>query len=306
MSEYIVHVAIMQDCFNIMLKSDLFCDEFKKIIVDHRDFGESASTTMSGDSYTWKIMDDLRSRWDSRSESDNLEAKLAFVLGWVSHRAADRQMKPVFRIFKEEPNFAINGNECTLYDEAKIYTEYYMNREKDPYKNTMELLLNDSNSYPLDIDNMKGAFNGMLKMAFMRMHTMKPSLTYEVSEIEGWIDNLHTLLQKFKINMEHEAEIIANPDPEKYKKYIVDTNFFNDSDPLIVVAKKLRFGIEPNEGEIDFAIKSTPDSDYATALHTALKYTIACHDFLYDKSIPVKALCEKLDINKVGRDGIWV
>lgn len=302
MSEYIVHVALMQDCFNIMLRSDYFRDEFKQIIFQERDLGEAASTTMSGDKYSWRIMQDLRNRWKERIPEDKLESKLAFVLGWVSHRAADRQMKPVFRALVDSKTLSTIGNDCTLYNEAKIYTEYYMNQEHDPYLNTMELLLTDSSAFPLDLEGTKQFFNGMLRMAFMRMHTMQPSLTYDVQGIEAWIDNISSLLQEFKINMELEAQIIAHPDPVKYQKYIVDSHFFDDRDPLIIVAKKLRFHESLPAHELDAILEMEPTCDYAVALYTALRYTRACHDYLYG-DLSTDALCDALDIGKMGRDG---
>ena len=303
MSEHLVHVAVMEDCFNILLQTQRVCSDFKKVIDVHRGFGEAASTTMSGDSYTVMILEDLRNRWEGRTPDDMLESKLAFVLGWVRHRAADRQMKPVFRALNTHESKKIVKNECTLYDEAKVYTEYYLNREHDPYKNVMHLMLNGAQAYPqVDLEGMKNLFNGMLRSSFMRMHTMKPDLKYTVTEIENWIDNIYTLLQHFDIRTDMIAQIIAKPDPEKYKRYIVDANFFNDHDPLIIVAKKLRFKNNYSESEVDVAINASQSSDYANALKTALQYTIACNDFFIRK-IEEKELRKYLQIGVPGVDG---
>lgn len=302
MSEYIVHVAIMQDCFNMMLHSSLFDARLKEVVMQERNFGEAASTTMSGDKYTWRIMEDLRTRWAGRTADDKLEPKLAFVLGWVSHRAADRQMKPVFRAAVDPETRATIGNDCTLYDEAEIYKAYYMGRPNDPYKDVYDILLTDQSANPLNVEATKKLFNGMLKMAFMRMHTMKPNLTYDVDGIEAWIDNIHTLLQQFKINIEMEAQIVAAPDPAKHKKYIEDTCFFSDEDSLIAIAKQLRNGEQVDSARIDEAITTRQKSDYAIALQTALRYTRACNDYLFG-DMTTDELRDALDIGKLGRDG---
>lgn len=302
MSEYIVHVAIMQDCFNIMLQSSLFHPLLKEIVMQQRDFGEAASTTMSGDHYTWRILEDLRSRWATRTAEEHLEPKLAFVLGWVSHRAADRQMKPVFRATVDPLTRATIGNECTLYNEAEIYKNYYMNHPDDPYKDVYDILLNRPYDQCFHVEATKKLFNGMLKMAFMRMHTMKPSLTYDVDGIEAWIDNIYTLLQQFKINMELEAQIIAAPDPVKYQKYIVDTCFFSKDDSLIDIAIRLRNNQHIDTKQIDAALTAPQKSDYAIALQTALRYTRACNDYLFS-NMTTEALRDALDIGKLGRDG---
>ena len=306
MSEYLVHVAIMEDCFNILLQTQRVCPELKGVIEAHRDFGEAASTTMSGDTYTVLLMEDLRKRWANRTPDDMLENKLAFVLGWVSHRAADRQMKPVFRALNTPESKKIVNNECTLYNEAKVYMEYYMNREHDPYKNVMHLMLSGPRAYPqVDLEGMNNLFSGMLKGSFMQMHTMKPNLEYTVTEIENWIDNIFTLLQHFNIRTDMIAQIVAKPDPGKYNRYIADANFFNDQDALIILAKKLRFHNEFSQLDVEEAITSSPSSDYAIALKTALNYTIACNDFFAGK-IEADGLRARLQIGVPGVDGKWV
>ncbi len=302
MSEYIVHTALMQDCFNILLASGKFSEEFKHVARTEREFGEAASTTKSGDVFTWRILDDLKGKWQDRKPEDRLEAKLAFVLGWVSHRAADREMKPVFRAAISDLEKAKNGNLCSLYQEAEIYKAYYLNTENDPFKDTYDLLLNEEKFPQFDLAQTKTLFNGMLRMAFMRMHTTMPDTSTDVEGIEKWIDHIYNFMQIFKINMECEADIIANPNPEYYKRFVVDTNFFDKSDSLIVLAKKLRAGEQVSAEEVDSAMDAPCSSHYAIALACALKYVKACNDFFIGK-ISLDELRGILDIGKLGRDG---
>ena len=304
MSEYIVHTALMQDCFNLLLKTSWLCPDFQYAIKKERAFGEAASTTKSGDVYTWRIMEDLRLRWTEQNACE-LASLLAFVLGWVSHRAADRQMKPVFRAAVDPETKKSVGNDCTLYNEAEILRTYYLDQSDNPYKDTFDLLNNTFSFSGVDLISMQKLFHGMLQMAFMRMHTIKPALDYDIAGIKKWIGKIYDLLQEFKINLELEATILVNPDPEKYKKYILDTNFFNHNDPLIHAAKAIRKKENISEKEVECAIDAPQTSDYAIALQTALRYVRACNDY-FSYALTLDELKKQLNIGELGSDGLWV
>ena len=59
--------------------------------------GASGSITWAGDHFTVGLLTDLRTGWRERTREDRFEEKLVFVLGWLTHRAADLEMKSVFR-----------------------------------------------------------------------------------------------------------------------------------------------------------------------------------------------------------------
>ena len=94
MSENVTHTGVLDDCFRLMLVSDEICDAFKEVAQSENDFARLGGITRSGDRFTVQLLTDFRKRWEGRRPEDKLEPKLAFVLGWLTHRAADRQMKP--------------------------------------------------------------------------------------------------------------------------------------------------------------------------------------------------------------------
>lgn len=123
MSENVTHTAVVEDCFNLMLASERICNAFKEAGRDHIRFIQFGSVTRSGDKFTVNLLDKYRSIWHTRNENDRLGYKLAFVLGWLCHRAADRQMKVVFR--EAEPESREFPTDCSIYHDAFIFRRLY-------------------------------------------------------------------------------------------------------------------------------------------------------------------------------------
>ena len=123
MSENVTHTGVLDDCFRLMLVSEEICDAFKEVARSQNDFARLGGITRSGDRFTVQLLTDFRKRWASRKPEDKLEPKLAFVLGWLTHRAADRQMKPVFR--EAEPDRTQSPSDCSVYHDAFVFNEVF-------------------------------------------------------------------------------------------------------------------------------------------------------------------------------------
>ncbi len=102
MSENITHTAVCDDCLRLMSQISNICDAFKQAASDHLDIAQLGAVTRSTDSFNPGLLKRLRDDWDGRQPKDNFESKLAYSLGALCHRAADRTMKPVFK--KAAPN----------------------------------------------------------------------------------------------------------------------------------------------------------------------------------------------------------
>ncbi len=97
MSENITHTAVVDDSLRLMQAAGTVCEAFNQAARDHLDMAHLGCMTRGGDRCNPGLLTTFRDRWADRTPDDLLEPKLAFVLGWLCHRAADREMKPIFR-----------------------------------------------------------------------------------------------------------------------------------------------------------------------------------------------------------------
>lgn len=99
------------------------------------------------------------------------------------------------------------------------------------------------------------------------MHTFVP----DVDDIEGWFDRLDQMIREWEQHMEQLASAVVDPDPEKARQSVDQSNFYDEDDALIRLAESIRSGIQPSQDEIDAALSADPRSEYARALNQAVR-----------------------------------
>lgn len=133
MSENVINTALVEDCFHIMFASDKICEVFKEVGRDHLNFAQFGSITSSGDQFAVSLLNKYRDNWESHKQvpveigfrsapavpKSQAESILAFVLGWLCHRAAELQLKT-------------GSAESSLYQDAFIFHRLYVNNNNTP------------------------------------------------------------------------------------------------------------------------------------------------------------------------------
>lgn len=299
MSERITHTAISRDTVELALRSDSICREMKQVLKDREYLIGLASITKKGDANIPGLLEFIRDHWGKEKDQEKLEALLAYVIGWMGHRAADRQMKPVFRHF--DPKGEKSPKDCSIYHDAVIFRSRFL-------KNYDPLLPSDMFS---DLEKKygdvlkTGDIEDFLLMALQRqlltLHTFKPD---ESRPLE-WVQELIEVFQPQKIDIQRYVDAIIRPDEELMRKFIVEGNFYHADDPLLACVHEILDGREVSSAKIDAALASEQESHYAQALKTAMNYTIAASDCFKGK-IDMAGLKEALLIGKPGVDGLWV
>jgi hypothetical protein len=79
-------------------------------------------------------------------------------------------------------------------------------------------------------------------------------LSPDVDDLEAWLDNLLGKVQPLYIDVGIYSEVFMNPDPAKMKTYAVETEFYLDSDPSIVLARKVQKGEEIDAASLEAAL----------------------------------------------------
>ena len=144
-------------------------------------------------------------------------------------------------------------------------------------------------------------FRVVWQRLLIEMHTFIP----DDDDIEGWFDKLYARHQEQIIHMDRYAAAIMEPDPAKVKRFVVDTHFYSNDDPIIQLSKKLRRKEAATQEEIENAFRSEAKSHYGQALKLGFGYLRSASAF-FTGEIDRDTLKDRLDIGKKGRDGLSV
>lgn len=298
MSENITHTGIIDDTRRMVLAAaehdaGLLPPVFSECMRECHDIMRLGGVTRHADRHSVALLADMRGR-----DLDIVDkSRLAFIFGWLSHRAADRQMKPVFR--ETCPDAPEKPTECSIYDDAFIYLRRYS--AQDPlYTDALFEQMASGTAAGQDCAELRSLIRGLLQGSLIGIHTLIP----DDGDGKGWIDRLVSVHQKWRINMDRYLKAITEPDPILYKTYIVETNFYDPADSLIAYVEALQAEkADVNHKLLRFAGEQS--SDYAQALSKAWDYIKAAGLF-FQGELDEDALADAFDHGRKGRDGLGV
>jgi hypothetical protein len=308
MSEHIVHTGILEDSAALMPYIKEIPNSFVKAMQRHIGFARLGCITVSGDRYSFRLLEEFKSQWKKRN--DLLEAKLAFVLGWVSHRACDRQMKPIWHIVEisgrgSDANPAVSPTECSVYHEGTLYNLYYADNA------AFRLAI-----FPEELAARHGSelFNLPLAAEFIESAyamNMIENQTFPVpdgctGQDQQFIESVCLKAQKFYVDVSRYTQAAGNPNPAHKKEYVVDINWYNGKDEIIRIARILRRGGQIDTAAVEKALSVQASSHYGQALQLSLRYIRTAAEYFIDANMSMDTLKERLDIGKKGPGGLSV
>jgi hypothetical protein len=304
MSEHIVHTGVLEDCFAIAPYLKLIPDDFAHVMRKHGRFAQLGSITVAGDQFTFRLLEQFKPLWAERD--DVLEAKLAFVLGWVSHRACDRQMKPIWNISEmkgrgSDADPSLSPTTCSVYHEGTLYNLYY----KDNPDFKLAIFEDELKKSPcaelFDLDLAAAYMESAFGVNMMDIQTFAPP-----PEGQRFMEDVCIRAQKFYVDVSRYTKAAGSPDPELLRDFVTDINWYSEDDAIIKVAKKLRNGGRSTTDECEDALNTLASSHYGQALQLSLRYFIAAADYMNNASMSMDELKDRLDIGKKGRTGLGV
>lgn len=278
MSEHLVHTAIVDDCLVLIQRSTTLHPAFAAVVSEHAEVARLGGVTRYGDQYNPALLDQARIGYPWTDDT-KAAPRLAFVLGWMSHRAADRNFKQVFR--RLDANCANKPTDCSVYHDVEALKQVYA-----------------SNSFPFDanlVDNkfhdtsLDHAIRSYVQRSLIALHTLTP----DKADVGEWIDQLVHNRTRFTVDLTRYAAAYHNPDPDKVRRFLTEPNFYDAKDPILKMA---RAGVVA--GPCDPLTACGPgQSLYATALTRAYGYIDAASRY-FSRTIGEPELNELLDIGK--------
>ena len=272
MSENITHTAVTDDCVRLALHSPRICRPLKLCLGKHLDSVRLGGVTRSGGTHMPGLLTKFRKVWPNRRPGDLLEEKLAFVLGWHTHRAADLQMKPIFETAdKDCPLFP---TDCSIYHDVFLFREVYDSGRREPYlPTTLEMRMQSSPA--------AGAFRiGPADDAFRSVWGQQVLGLQSFVDGSPRLERLVQTRQEIRADLRRYAETLSDPDPDKTRRFIVEINFYDRKDPIVRLARSLQHGRPDKKIELGEALAAAAaQSQYARALQMGYGYLRAASDY---------------------------
>lgn len=304
MSEHLVHSAVLRDSFRLVVSLPNTSKRLRHIIEQYQKFATLGCITVSGDSFSFRLLERYREK--ELKNDPYLDAKLAFVLGWVSHRACDRVMKPIWREaqFKgrgTDVDTAISPYECSIYQEAEAY-KLFFNGELD-YE--YALFADRLQAFADTLDLQQEPAYKMVQCAYA-MNLMNIQTISEDQPVQKRFEEICMRLQKFYVDINRYSRAIETPDPGLHAEYVDNIHWYDPEDKIIMAAQQLRNNVQVDPTDIQSVLQFQPASYYGQALGLSVQYIMSADQYLQDKLLDMNWLKEKLDIGKLGPDGLHV
>ena len=288
MSDHIAHLAICDDTFRLALLHPNIHHDFKKIMAQQRDIAHMGAITRSADKWSADLIVWAREQKHSDAPDPQTAQKLAFVLGALTHRAADRLTKPITNCW--DGTNGGSANESKIVQDIFIFKEVYgsgAGEFADPFTRAVLQTPSESEAH------LEEYFRVLWRRALIAMHTIAP----DGDNIQPWLSAFLNGLQTFPKSLHQYAELAANWESETIKKYLIDKNFYNRDDVLIQMARDIQRGSTVTAQNVLDGVAATDKthSRYARALAKALEYLVAASE-LYAGEIDLDDGKQRFDI----------
>lgn len=290
MSDHIAHLGICDDTFRLAALHPGVHDVFKDAMARHRDIAHMGAVTRSADLWSAQVIDWARQQLASSQPDPLALQKLAFVLGSLTHRSADRLTKPITRCWGNGDDSGQAGdpaNESKIMQDLLVFKEVYASGHgpmADPF--TPGVLTCPQSEADARAEEV---FRVLLRRALIAMHTIAP----DSGDIHAWLTAFLKRLQTFPKSLNQYAQLAAEWDPVKVKKYLTDKNFYCRDDALIRCARDAQRGstVRPEQVLDALAATDKTHSRYARALAKAMEYLLAAG----------RLLCGEIDVQEAQR-----
>jgi len=302
MSEHITHTVVQDDCVRLALQSPAICEAFKLCLTRHADIARLGAVTRSGDKFTVRLLREARERWATRKDGDLVEEKLAFVLGWRCHLAADRQFKPIYRQL-DPAHFANGGggeadgpSDVSVLHDVIVFREIYGSGSEEPF--SLASLDYQLESHPAASSVNVSRAEDLLQAMWQRSLLGLQAFVEKEANFDTWQKLFFARLEPFEVDVDRYARAYHHTSPDQMRRYIVDNHFYHAADPLIALARSIQRGKPDRSINLDEAVKaSATQSQYAQALRRGYLYLVAANEF-FEGRIDEATLKSRSDLGK--------
>ncbi len=301
MSEHITHVAVYEDMVRLMMADKGgYPEAFITSLEKSYDCGLMCSGANKNHLFAIPILEKYKNRNPEGLTRKETE-QIAGSIGWLTHRASDLQMKPVFAIVAEKNHPVFKEDECEMYCDAVIFKQIYQGgrfSSNSPYEIfSTATLEHQMKSNPAAAFLDVGATENLLTHFLMRELVNQQHFIDKTDEIDLYCDLLIEQSQSLYEDLRMYINAFQNPDPQKMIDFIYNFNVYDENDALIKVVRNIQVNKKyPSLVELNEAFNTAESqSHYARSLKMAYEFVISAGKF-YDGKISKPEVYDILQI----------
>jgi len=299
MSEHITHIAVYEDTFRLIQHYDQFPEAFRVSLKNYPDVGLMCSAARGNHLFAVPFLEETREKWNTRKKGDGTEEKIAASLGWLSHRAIDLQVKPMYLQDDEidDPRFC--ETEHQIYYDAITFEKVYGSGKYasvSPYVDLSDAVLRyQMNTHPaaelIHVAHLEPAVVSLIQQNLMHMRQFNATSKTP----DEWLDAFPDHYQDPSEDLETYIEAFTNPDPKKMEKYVYGPNFYDEEDELISLVRDLQHLGKTDIPLQDALDKAENQSHYAQGLRRSYQFISTAADF-FNKKIDKGLTYDRVEI----------
>ena len=301
MSEYLAHVAVLDDAARLAQRSPTIPEPIQSALRRHTEWARTGAMSRGNHLYTVSLLTEYRDRLATGPLDEPTLQRLAFVMGWIAHRAADLYVKATHRAVDPEEYYFTPDREGDLTSLPRIWNDLDLYREvyRDGGRGGLPpgLLSRDLADHPaasaLDVSAAEPVVQAH---AAAEMATLHAAVADEAAPFGDRLDAFLAARQPLYVRLDRYADRVERPDPEERQRFSTAVRFYDAGDPLLRLAEALREG-EVLDTDLGGAVAAAEaeGSQYAQILALTLRWFDAAGDFLAGRTTP-DALSETLQI----------
>ncbi len=277
MSEHITHLAVAEDSARVATYDPEFSPVMQECIRKFPNALRWGSVSRSGDMFILPSLEKWRDNWNN---TDREQEKMAYILGWAGHLAGDRTFKPVFRI--TDLAFYVRGYpgpaHASIYHDVVTLHETYDSGSRKPFHKSVlsPYLKGHPAAEVVPVEKIENTFAQSFANDLARFRKyLTPDRNKDVSVIE----NVGEESQRFYVELDRYTDAYTRTDPARMRKYIIEPNLYDRTDPIIQIARKVKFNEKPDIDLKEAIELSSSQSLYAQALALGHQFFLACSEF---------------------------
>lgn len=288
MSEHITHIAVYEDCARLASLSNKVNEVFQNSLKEYPDAGLLTSAARGNHLYAVPIIETAKSLSPKELDTKEHKMKLAASVGWITHRAADLQTKPLVKTIDYEKETNFKEAEFEIYQDAVTWDKVYDGGKGKSLSDNVwfspAVMEAGMKSHPaseaIDVDEAELLMAILVQRSLLETHKFMDNQ----KKFKPWLQTFMESRQKYGEDYRVYIEAYQNPDPDKMQKYIYDTNFYDESDGLIKLARSLQKGKPDKNIDLEEAIENADSqSHYAQALRKGCLFLYAASDYYEGK-----------------------
>jgi hypothetical protein len=298
MSEYLAHAAVYDDVRRLALRDEGYPEAFHTALREHSGYGRAGSITRGMFYHVVPLLDRVRAAWAPGNES--AAQRLAFALGWISHRAADRHIKAMAVVtdpaFYEPDGTGVGISRPRIWHDLVLYDAVYEGGRSGVMP--AHLFSRDAGDHPaaaaFDVTALEPVVQAEWAGELAALHSGVGEADYLEARLDAFLD----ARPEYYVPLDDYADRIERPFPEEEQRFVRTAHFYDADDPLVALAR----APEGEGGSVAAARAAVgpASSQYAVILERAMAYVDAAAAYWRGEA-STDAVREALDFNTWAR-----